>query len=171
MSKKIKQITEETPSVSVAKVGGPISDNIPPGPSRLIKRILRRRKIQESQQAVIDHINQFKSYAAMELGLMDVPEVNVIDSKEEALNNTSFGGYMPSTKTINLNVAGRHVADVLRTLAHELVHHKQNEDGRLTVNAGETGSEFENEANSRAGILMRVYGRKNPAIYENYEKS
>jgi hypothetical protein len=47
-----------------------------------------------------------------------------------------------------------------------MVHHKQNLDGVLTNYAGETGSEFENEANSVAGIIMRNYGKQNPRIYE-----
>lgn len=171
MVKNFKQFAEEmTPSVSVGTVGGPVTDNNHPGPSKLLKKALLRRK-RPLKEDVSNHINNFKSYAAMELKLLDVPEINVIDNKEDAKVNTSFGGYSPSNRSINVNVAGRHIADVLRTVAHELVHHKQNEEGRLTRYAGETGSEFENEANSKAGVLMRNYGKKNPGIYEKYENT
>jgi Zn-dependent peptidase ImmA (M78 family) len=172
MVKNFKQFVEDAvPVMGVANVGGPVSDNDPPGPSKLKKALLRRKRPLAEENKISDHIEKFKSYVAMELGLTDVPEVNVIDSREEAKVNTSFGGYSPTNRSINVNVGGRHIADVLRTLAHELVHHKQNEEGRLTRYAGETGSEFENEANSRAGVLMRNYGKKNPGIYEDYENT
>jgi Zn-dependent peptidase ImmA (M78 family) len=108
-------------------------------------------------------------YCKDNLGIAELPRLVLINDRGMARENTSFGGYSPSERTIHLNVAGRHLADVLRTLGHELVHHKQNEDGILTSYAGETGSEFENEANSKAGVIMRNYGKSNPAIYEEVE--
>lgn len=168
MTKKFKTFREDAvPVMTTATVGGPVSDNNPPGPSKLVKALLRRKR--PLKEDISNHINDFKSYAAQELGLQAVPNINIVDDRAAALENTSFGSYSPGAKNINVNVAGRHVADVLRTLAHELVHHKQNEDGRLTHNAGETGSDFENEANSKAGVLMRNYGKKNPGIYEQHE--
>jgi hypothetical protein len=62
------------------------------------------------------------------------------------------------------------MADILRTLAHELVHRKQDEDGRLDITSGETGSEIENEANAQAGILLRNFGKTNKHIYEQLLK-
>jgi Zn-dependent peptidase ImmA (M78 family) len=58
------------------------------------------------------------------------------------------------------------MADILRTLAHELVHHMQNLDDRLTDNSGDDGSPEENEANALAAVIMRQYGRENSHIYE-----
>lgn len=115
-----------------------------------------------------NHANDFVNYACQHLDIDTPPSISLVDDKEHAQQNKSFGGYAPHTKSIRVNVAGRHTADVLRTLAHELVHHKQNEDGRLgdVAVAGETGSDEENEANSKAGIIMRNYGKINPAIYE-----
>jgi hypothetical protein len=57
--------------------------------------------------------------------------------------------------------------DVLRTVAHELTHKHQHErDGsRMGPDAGETGSPWENEANARAGILMRDYARLHPEYF------
>jgi Zn-dependent peptidase ImmA (M78 family) len=56
------------------------------------------------------------------------------------------------------------MADILRTLAHELVHHMQNLKGD-ELN-GDDGSEIENEANAQAGVIMRKFGRENPEIFE-----
>jgi hypothetical protein len=58
------------------------------------------------------------------------------------------------------------LADIFRTLCHELVHHKQNELGQLHSKAGETGSGIENQANAFAGMIMRDYGKTNDLIYE-----
>lgn len=55
--------------------------------------------------------------------------------------------------------------DIFRTVAHELIHHKQNEDGKIGMDIaqeGSDGSDIENEANSMAGVIMRRYAKKNP---------
>lgn len=122
-----------------------------------------------SEAKTKSRLDDFMKYAQNELEIAEPPLLVVVDNKEEALKNTSFGGYSPGEKTIYLNIAGRHIADVLRTLGHEMVHHKQNENGVLHKYAGETGSEFEDEANSKAGVLMRNYGKSNPAIYEEVQ--
>lgn len=73
----------------------------------------------------------------------------------------STGNYNPETKTITLYVNGRHIKDVLRTLAHECVHHCQNLDGRLVGYEGTRTSEddtltrLEEEAYMRGNILFR----------------
>lgn len=126
-----------------------------------------RQYLQE--QEIQNRVSDFMGYCKEHLGVNELPRLVMIDNREKARENASFGGYSPAEKTIYLNIAGRHLADVLRTLAHEIVHHKQNEEGILTADAGETGSEFENEANSKAGVIMRNYGRSNPAIYEEVE--
>jgi hypothetical protein len=60
----------------------------------------------------------------------------------------------------------RNLADILRTLGHELVHHKQNLDGKINAQSGITGSDEENEANAKAGVLLRKFGKINDDIYE-----
>jgi hypothetical protein len=56
--------------------------------------------------------------------------------------------------------------DVLRTVAHELTHKHQHEREDVPANAGETGSPYENEANARAGVLMRDYARLHPELFD-----
>lgn len=116
---------------------------------------------------VHNHIDDFVNYACGHLGLENPPKIELINDKKHAQDNASFGGYHPGEKFIRVNIAGRHPADVLRTLGHELVHHKQDLDGKLHDGAGETGSDCENEANSEAGVLLRNYGRANPHLYES----
>jgi hypothetical protein len=50
-----------------------------------------------------------------------------------------------------------------------MVHHKQRQRGDLENNptAGDDGSPEENEANAKAGELIRIFGKQNPEIYES----
>jgi translation elongation factor EF-Ts len=59
----------------------------------------------------------------------------------------------------------RNLADIMRSLAHEIVHSKQNEISALSGIDGETGSDIENQANAIAGIIMRHYGALKPEIF------
>ena len=88
----------------------------------------------------------------------NLPKITLSNKSSDAVNLRSFGGYIPSKKEIYIVIANRNLADILRTLAHELVHWKQDLEGRLNENSGQTGSDEENEANSIAGIVLRNYG-------------
>ena len=110
-------------------------------------------------------INEFINYC-MEYLSVTRPKVKLINNKEYAYENRSLGGYSPSEQKIMVVVHNRNMADILRTLAHEMVHHMQNLDKRLTDKSGEDGSPDENEANSLAAVIMRKFGRDNPHIYE-----
>jgi len=63
-------------------------------------------------------------------------------------------------------IKGRHIADVMRSAAHELKHLEQNLRGVLKNDSGKDGSPHENEANSFAGVMMRKFGKLHPEIYE-----
>jgi Zn-dependent peptidase ImmA (M78 family) len=78
----------------------------------------------------------------------------------------SFGYFSPNDNKIWVYCANRNMADILRTLAHELVHRKQDEDGRINYESGKTGSEIENEANAMAGVLLRDFGKQHEEIYQ-----
>lgn len=66
-------------------------------------------------------------------------------------------------------IKDRAIMDVMRSVAHELVHHHQNERGELQgrPEEGADGSPLENEANAKAGELIRIFGKQNPEIYTN----
>ena len=80
------------------------------------------------------HYSHFIDYVCTHLGIK-CPKVTLVHDKQKAKEHKSFGGYNPSVKSIEVNVAGRHKADVMRTLAHELVHHKQDTEKRLKLHS------------------------------------
>ena len=110
-------------------------------------------------------INRFMDFASDYLSV-ERPKIKLINQEGYTQEYRSFGGYLPSEEKIFVVVHNRNMADILRTLAHEMVHHMQNADNRLNPKSGEDGSPEENEANSLAGVLMRKFGRENVDIYE-----
>ena len=117
-----------------------------------------------------DLVSEFIKHVMDELKLKNLPKITLSDNSQEAIDMKSWGGYQPSSKSIHIVVAKRHPADIFRTLAHELVHYKQDLDGRLTPTSGETGSKDENEANSRAAVIMRNFAQAKPNLFEHLVK-
>ena len=99
--------------------------------------------------------------ACKHLKIKKLPTIHLTKQQNEG-KQPSFGGYDPNTQEISIGISNRHPVDVLRTLAHELVHYKQDCDNKLEANSHETGSPAENEANSEAGIIMRLFNKKCP---------
>jgi hypothetical protein len=112
-----------------------------------------------------EHIRNFTEYACKRLKLEGIPEIQYIDSMEHAQQNYSFGSFMPANNTITVVTGTRSLPDILRTVAHELVHCKQHAMGLLRKDSGKTGSEAENQANSIAGILLREFAKKDSGIF------
>lgn len=72
-------------------------------------------------------------YAQKELGFNKPPVINFLDDEENSSNPLGKTGfYRPDNKSISVFITGRHPKDILRSIAHELVHYKQDCDGRLT---------------------------------------
>ena len=110
-------------------------------------------------------IKAFVDFACDRIGLDRPPQIKLIRDPKLASERRSFGGYMPGGG-IEITIGNRHIMDVLRTLAHEMVHHKQDVDGRLNDDSGKDGSEHENEANAKAAVVMRLWGKMNPELFQ-----
>ena len=89
----------------------------------------------------------------------------LLDDDENAADPLGrTASYNPEDFSINLYVTGRHPKDILRSAAHELVHHNQNCRGKID-NDAETGEGYaqkdegmralEKEAYEQGNILFR----------------
>jgi Zn-dependent peptidase ImmA (M78 family) len=107
--------------------------------------------------------NEFVKFVANELQLKSLPASIKFVGSDYSKEHSTFGTYQPDTDEIVIVKGNRHIADVLRTLAHEMVHHKQRISGE-ELN-GEDGSNTENEANAKAGELMRKFRNVRPELY------
>ena len=107
----------------------------------------------------------FIKFAAEDLELKSLPKFDFKFDTKRSVEHHSFGGY--GGEHINITVKNRHIMDVCRTLAHELVHYKQDLNKELEGdNPGATGSPQENEANARAAVIMRNWGKKHPDYFD-----
>ena len=72
---------------------------------------------------------------------------------------------------IKVHAGDRYLIDIMRSVAHELVHHHQNEEGELKGKIQNVGGPIEDEANAVAGELLKKYGLQHPEIYGEEEFS
>jgi cytidyltransferase-like protein len=125
---------------------------------------LKEGKLNESETATI---GEFIKFAIKNLEIQKPPRnLSLSYDTNKAKEMRSFGYFSPNDNKIWVYCANRNMADILRTLAHELVHRKQDEDGRISYESGKTGSDIENEANARAGVLLRDFGKQHEEIYQ-----
>lgn len=111
----------------------------------------------------VSRIKSFVKFCVNRLNLKTKPRIKLTNRVEA----TALGYFSPDTGTIVVVVKDRHQMDIMRTLAHELVHLKQSESRKLD---GSTGSRDENQANAMAGVLLRVWGQMHPEYFAEERK-
>jgi cytidyltransferase-like protein len=125
---------------------------------------LKEGRLNESETATI---GEFIKFSIKNLEIQNPPRnLSLSYDTNKAKEMRSFGYFDPNDNKIWVYCANRNMADILRTLAHELVHRKQDEDGRISYESGKTGSDIENEANAKAGVLLRDFGKQHEEIYQ-----
>jgi nicotinic acid mononucleotide adenylyltransferase/ribosomal protein L37AE/L43A len=97
------------------------------------------------------------------MNIRPLPKVKFVN--DDAENAQNFFGktayYNPNERVIVLYTMGRHPKDVMRSYAHEMIHHMQNCDDRLggitTQNTNEEGDlpEIEREAYEKGNMTFR----------------
>jgi predicted nucleotidyltransferase len=97
------------------------------------------------------------------MNISPLPKLKFIDNDKEnageLLGKTAY--YNPLEKSITLYTLNRHPKDILRSYAHEMVHHVQNLENRLnninTTNTNEDGAlpEIEEEAYKLGNMMLR----------------
>lgn len=111
-------------------------------------------------------LNRFYSSCVSKLQLENPPELRLETTPEWSQENGSFGQYDSDSNTLILATAGRHVLDILRTMAHEMTHRQQDEREPLPIDAGATGSPWEDQANAMAGRIMRDWADEQPEMFD-----
>ena len=107
-------------------------------------------------QGAIKELQNFVKFAAKELSLSKLPKIHFVGSTENS--KSAFGHSVGSD--IFIRVTDRHPIDIMRTIAHELIHVKQTQMGKH-------GEQFkEDEANAIAGRIMRKYDTSYPSAFK-----
>ena len=113
------------------------------------------------------HLDSFVDFCCNKLNILDKPSLKFKEPTDQG-EQPSFAAYSPGSREVHIMSKNRHPMDIFRSVAHELVHHKQNEDGKLgkdIAKEGATGSPTEDEANYMAGRIMRWYGKAFPSSF------
>ena len=101
------------------------------------------------------------------INITPLPEVKI---KKDIAESSNFFGktafYDPNKKEVVLYVQGRHPKDVMRSFSHEMIHHKQNLEGRL----GEIGTTNTNEDSKLMELEKEAYLEGN-ITFRNWEDS
>tara|TARA_R110000824_G_scaffold47486_11_gene135215 strand:- start:1472 stop:1942 length:471 start_codon:yes stop_codon:yes gene_type:complete len=81
---------------------------------------------------IAEKLKSFIPHAKKYMGYDDDPGLTFMSDPENAKNilgKTAY--YDPAAKEVTIYVDGRHPKDMMRSISHELVHHKQNCDGQF----------------------------------------
>lgn len=116
----------------------------------------------EDKKKVLD---KFVLFVKKQLELKTIPTIK-IQNDREGLKTTANYDYTKENKIIKVCAMNRALVDICRSIAHEMVHHKQFEEGRLEVKPPDIGGEIEDEANAKAGQFIKMYSKEDPTIYD-----
>jgi hypothetical protein len=111
-----------------------------------------------------DLVKEFIQFTMKGLKIKSPVNVHLVHSKVPQLQTS--GVYIGDNNEIWVRVKNRLHCDIFRSIAHELVHKRQHEIGKLKPNSGDDGSSEENEAHAIAGLIIRKFGKKHPEIYD-----
>jgi hypothetical protein len=107
----------------------------------------------------------FTKFVKKQLEIKTMPTIK-LQNNRDGLKTTANYDYTKENKIIKVCTKNRALVDVLRSIAHELVHHKQFEQGRLKTKPPDIGGEIEDEANAKAGQYIKMYSKINDKIYD-----
>ena len=117
--------------------------------------------IEEHKDNFMEMFKNFLPIAMKYIGLTSLPKMKFTTHVSDT-HQPTFGRYAEGKRVLEVSLLNRHPNDILRTLAHELVHYKQDTKHELHNGSGETGSEHENQAHAVAGVVMRHFNKQYP---------
>lgn len=138
----------------------------------------------QDTQNLEEYIRHLYTYIKNKLNFSVEPIVKLIDDKQNSKNPLgSTAHYEPSTKTISVFITDRHIKDILRSIAHELIHHEQNCNNMISADSDMSEGyaqknkqlrNLEEDAFSRGNLLFRDWEhslkrkkRKSGKVQEN----
>jgi len=119
------------------------------------------QELSHHQTLFVEMFEKFLPIAMKYIGLTSLPKIKFEAHIHDDVQPT-FGKYENGEHVLYVALMNRHPNDILRTLAHELTHYRQDTEHELVADSGKTGSPEENQANATAGIVMRHFNKLYP---------
>ena len=116
------------------------------------------------QNELVPYIKTLTQFMDDNIEIRPLPKVKFVDDEANAskvLGKTAY--YDPQNCAITLYITDRHPKDILRSFAHEMIHHMQNMQGRLgnigtqNINQDDNLKELEEEAFQLGNIMLRSW--------------
>lgn len=126
---------------------------------------VKETSTKDSKPELQDIIEEVLPIIKAHLKINSLPTIHFV-KKVIDKHQPTFGVYKHGMNRLFVAIGNRHPVDIIRTLAHELVHYKQDLENRLGPHSGETGSDIENQAHAVAGVIMRHINKKYPHFLE-----
>lgn len=127
--------------------------------------LIIKKGVDNIDEVKLELLRKFISFVSSHLKLKEPCKIFLSPIRNKHLETTA--SYNRFNNNIWIYVKNRNMlGDILRSLAHEMMHFKQNIKGELNAVSGEDGSPQENEANSFSGVMIRKFGRENRKIYD-----
>jgi len=141
----------------------PLEEDLEPAKTKRILKVICDKELNKtSLETVIDFI-KFSN------GILKIETLPVIHLHTIKKPDMTTGMYDRNNNHIHALVGKRLIVDVLRTLAHELTHRRQDETGSLDAQLadndgldemGDINTGYENEAYTLAGNIVKIFCRK-----------
>jgi hypothetical protein len=119
-------------------------------------------ELKESVDAT--QMQHFVNWCAEKLHITSALPKFEFQAEKESPEQSRTGYYNTKTGDLWVYTGNRNMIDIMRTVAHELAHHKQREDGDTYHN--QDLSDIESQADMAAGMLIKLYVRKFPRVIE-----
>ena len=106
----------------------------------------------------ISEINNFIDLCNKELSIKEDCSYKIYfvsDRSKHGIKTTAF--YDPQNNIIKIYAKNRAIVDVLRSLAHEMTHMMQQEEGLIRGPVKDEGGFHEDQANAKAGLIVKRF--------------
>jgi hypothetical protein len=123
----------------------------------------------EHNEDFIEKLVSLTDYMMDHISIEPLPDINFVE--DDVKNADDFFGktayYNPNDKSITLYTLKRHPKDILRSFAHEMIHHKQNLEGKLKNIQGQNI----NEDDYLKELELEAYRDGNGRFFRGWENS
>jgi len=99
--------------------------------------------------------------------------IQLVDDRQSFDIQTTAVYFIGNNKVV-IYCKNRALVDILRSIAHEMVHMMQDEQGMIDGPVQDAGGFHEDQANAKAGELIKLYAKSSPSrkkIYESIKRS
>ena len=118
-------------------------------------------------------LSEFILFCAEKLPIEDRFEVHVVcNRKPHGISTTAV--YEVNNNCCKIYGKNRALVDVMRSIAHEMTHMMQDQIGILKGPIRDAGGFHEDQANAKAGELIKLFAKSSPErkmIYESLKRS